>query len=142
MRFAPDVFACLGLDEKEIELVKLRENKKSLRTPEDKTEAIVCDAAYRNKSLALCPLYRFYSAVQMSPFPSEGSVGPALRTVGTLEGQTRCCVQEVCFGHSFIPGNGLDEEGGTIEAQCLGIPRPDPSQDLRGSPDPIADRQS
>lgn len=91
----------------------------------------------------LCPLCPLCSAVQMSPFPIQRSVKPALRGLWEQWKHRRCVVWEVWFGqYSFSTGNGLntrreEQSRPSVERYCglilLKITR---------APDPFADERS
>lgn len=137
MWFVKDVFSWLWQNEKEIELVRLWE-KKSLQKHGDKTEAIVCDVAYRNKSAGFvlsilsiqryrCHLFRFRGLLSRRWVDCGNSerTGAALCLKGS---------DWPPYRHSFITGNGLntwreEQSRPSVQGFCSLIH----SQDLRGS---------
>lgn len=80
--------------------------------PEDKTEAIVCDAAYRNKSAGFVLSIPSIQRYRCHLFRFRGLLSPHWEDCGNRErtGAVLCLkgLGWPPYRHSFIPGNGLN----------------------------------
>lgn len=109
--------------------------------PEDKTEAIVCDEAYRNKSAGFVLSIPSIQRYRCHLFRFRGLLSQHWQDCGNREDRRRVVV-EVWVGHRFITGNGLstrreEQSRPSVQGFCRLIPLK-----IAGAPAPVAGWQS